>query len=145
MGAGKAINARLRGQADAAPDAAGAAVNAAVAGRIRPLRADGADGFPRVLYHVAGTERDKTYAGGSGMVSRQLTVYVEAMKYGDAEQVANLVRAALDDKQGTWGGVEVLGVFLEDESEDEDTDEEAGVTVHTREQTYLIWTREAAS
>lgn len=133
MSAGKAIYGRLSTAAE---------VNDAVGGRISPLRSAQGEAYPRITYDVEDTERQKTYAGSDGLVKRTVSIAVESLSYAEAEAIAEKVKDAIDDGEGTWGGVEVLGAFHEGESEDEDTDEENNVTIYTREQEYLLWTRE---
>ena len=125
---GRAINARLK---------ADTAVNAIVAGRIYPHMAAGV--YPAVVYSEDTAEYPRHYTGSDGFTRTTVEVGCLARSYGAAIDLANAVRASLDGKAGTWGGVTVQGCFVQDETDDIIRDPAVAENkFYLRQQSYLV-------
>jgi len=81
--------------------AADATANALLAGRVYPGVIDNGRGFPAVAVTRASTDANATKTGVSGVdfVRVQLDIY--ARTYGEAEDVSEAVRTALDFYSGS--------------------------------------------
>jgi hypothetical protein len=129
---GKAIYSKLTGDA---------AVAALLGTRVYPEQApqDGRT-FPLVVYAASDEEVVRSYAGSSGLESRNVTIECAARTYAQAQDLAAAVKAALDGADGVFGGVTVRGFFLEDQNDAVETNV-AGedFNVFVASQTYLVW------
>jgi hypothetical protein len=124
MSIGKAIVSRLTGDTDVA---------ALVGTNVKPqFRAK--DDVPAIVYEVSGDDDN-----GSNPVAAQVRLLLIASSYAQLQDLSNKVRTALNQQWGTWGGVLVQGVFLEDESEDSLTVGTSSVRYEVNEQLYQCW------
>lgn len=117
------------------------AVSEVIGGRVYPQiipqrKPGDPEQYPAVLYSLDTSEPGYTYSGRADLTSTTVDVGSIASTYGAAVDLSAKVAAALDGK-GNWGGVEVEGVFLQDETDDLF---KAGpdVSYYLRQQSYLI-------
>jgi hypothetical protein len=125
---GKAIHARLTSDP---------AVSAIIAGRVFPHMATGT--YPAVVYAEDTAEYPRHYTGSDGYTRTTAEIGCLARSYGAAIDLAAAVRAALDNKAGTWGGIDVQGCFLQDETDDIIRDPNVAENrYYLRQQSYLV-------
>lgn len=108
---GDAIHAQLTGHSG---------TRALVGSRVYPLRLPQGTGasslpYPAVRYQVIGAPRSHVMGQDTGEVFARVQVDCYAETYRDAHLLSAQVRAALSRQSGTWGGVVIDSVFLEDE------------------------------
>ena len=95
-----------------------------------------ADGPYLRLTWISGP-RDYTMAGPSGYVVRRLQIDVFGATYTAARDTAAAVRSALSGHRGTTSGTRIMGIFVDDESDDDEADA-GGVNVTFRRRIDLI-------
>lgn len=97
--------------------------------------------YPCVVYVATGKKPVRTYAGDTSLTDSEVHVFCQARSYSQSQQVADAVSDAIDNGSGTWGGITVRGVFLEDQNEvvisNSQTDESD--LVYQTEQIFKVW------
>lgn len=104
---------------------ADAAVAALVTDRVYPKKLPQGPTFPAVVYHRVGTGRAMSQAGVDGLAEARFQFDCHARTYAQARELAEKLRLALVDFQGSMGGVggvQVDGVFHDSELDDYDDD-----------------------
>lgn len=81
--------------------AANATANALLAGRVYPGVIDNGRGFPAMAVTRASTEANATKTGASGVDFVRVQLDIFARTYGEAEDVSEAVRTALDFYSGS--------------------------------------------
>ena len=95
--------------------------------------------YPLIVYEEDEAEVQHHYTGNSNLALARVRIAAISETYEGADTVANLIRSALDNQGGTWGGVVVQGAFFENESTELATVPDSDTQYHIREQAYLIW------
>jgi hypothetical protein len=99
-----------------------ASVQALVNGRVWPMRAEQAEGWPFVTYQVIDGQPSNTDKGTSGLDYDTYQVSCFAETYRGVNDLSEKVRTALDGYSGTVDGVKIGHCFYEDKNDlfDED-------------------------
>jgi hypothetical protein len=100
--------------------------------------------FPALVYKIDQTTTFNTYDGAAAnqLVSSQIVIAAIGQTYSSAEATANAVQAALDGTSGTWNGVTIQGVFLQEDGITDDVVTEAEteeIIYHIREMNFQVW------
>lgn len=102
--------------------------------------------FPAWTWDVTSKEIDRHSTGRSGLIKYLVSVTAAALTYEGVVALAEAIKTDLDHQGGpavTWGGINVLGAFLEDEDEDvTPLDNGADTPVYGKGMQFLIWTRD---
>jgi hypothetical protein len=116
-----------------------AAIDAASNLQTYPLFApDGAE-FPYVIYQRLSTSRRKLLSDASVAPFASFGVQIYAESYSAAKDVADLVRLAVDNFNGTAGGLTIASVEITDERDGDAVFFDGRDTaVYVIEQTYTI-------
>ena len=94
---------------------ADAAVNALIDERVYPLELRQGTQFPAISYQRISTQRDSNMGVDTGVVIARVQVNSYAERYGEAKELNDAVRAALQRYRGTIAGVEILDSFIDNE------------------------------
>lgn len=113
-------------------------VAALVSTRVYPLLVPQDTTLPAIAYQRISGPRDHTHSGASGLALARMQVSCLGNSYGQAKQVSEAVRAALDGLRGSLGAVSADAVFLDNERDEWSTAFEEAVV----QQDYLIWYQE---
>ncbi len=129
---GKALYAKL---------ASVSAITALVGTRIYPeLGPQKGKTFPMIVYSSDDKQEVEIYSGGTGLVSRRVTLACIDDDYAGAIELAEAVRAGISWAEGTWGTVTVQGCFPEGQTDDklvgEGTEQQV---LYVSEVDFLIW------
>jgi len=92
--------------------------------------------YPLAVYDGSGPE---PIVGAAGTSSESMGVAVIAVGYGSSRDIAKLIRDAIHNQAGTWGGVTVVRAFYESGSES--TFRIANTNLWQTEQTFTVWSR----
>jgi hypothetical protein len=91
---------------------------ALVSDRIYPHHLPQQPAYPAVSYHIIGARpRDRAMGGDSGIAFKRVQVSCWGKSYGQAVQVAEQVRQALQRWSGTEAGTAVQDIYLENQNE----------------------------
>ena len=94
-------------------------------GRVYPKRMPQNPTYPTIVYHRISGAREHSHDGSSGLAHPRFQLDLWAKTHIAAKDLAEKVRAALDGYKGVMGGVggvDVNGVFLEDDDDGYDDD-----------------------
>lgn len=106
MSAEKAVNNILTNDAP---------VTGVVSSRIYPVKLPQDPTYPALTYFGVSALRHSVMGNDTGIVERRVQVSAWAETYPDAKDLVNKVRNALQRVRGTYNGVEVLDIFLEND------------------------------
>lgn len=118
---------------------ASAAVTALAGERIYPLRALQTAQQPLVIYQRISATREHSHDGPSGLARQRFQFRCVAGGYGQARQLADAVRGALDGYQGTVGGVRIDGIVIQNELDTEDAALDAEATTTSVLMDFFVW------
>lgn len=104
-----------------------------------PLFAPDGATFPYVIYQRLSTTRPKTLAGDDSGPIATFGVQIFAESYSDAKDVADVVRLAVDNFNGSAGGLTITSVGITDERDGDPVFFDGRDTaVYVIDQTYSI-------
>lgn len=83
--------------------------------RVYPLMIPQNAALPAACYQTITTQRKYTLREPSHTPAARMQITIKAASYDNAVVVANLIRELLEGYSGTVMGVEIAGVFLENE------------------------------
>jgi hypothetical protein len=92
-----------------------AGLTALVSTRIFPDMATQTSAYPFVVYSIEGQQPSDTKDGVSGLDIVQVAVMIYANTYTSAQDIGAQVRAALDRKSGSHGGVVIQSIRFENQ------------------------------
>ena len=78
--------------------------------------------YPAIIYEHVDSERDFTMEGPSGFVTTTMELRVYASSYSGVKDLATKIRQVLNGASETVLGIKILGIFLQNESDDFDED-----------------------
>lgn len=107
-------------------------------GRVYPKHLPENTPYPAIAYHRISTPREHSHDGPSGLAHPRFQFDLYARTYAGISELAEGVRASLDGYKGLLGGVDVQGVFLEDDDDGYDDDLE----VFWRRLDFTVWHNE---
>ena len=87
-----------------------------IGNRIYPLIADEGTSFPFVIYSRIGIDEQSTKDSTSEQI--RVLVQVAANNYQQSIETAEIIRAAMEHKSGTFNNLSIEDIILEDASED---------------------------
>lgn len=121
--------------------AAVAGVTALISTRVYPVKLPQSATLPAVTYQRVSTIRENAMGADPGVARTRLQVTSAATSYSALKGVTEAVRAALQRYSGTIGGVVVLDVFLDNET-DLFGEEENDAGVYLTAQDFIVIHRE---
>jgi hypothetical protein len=90
------------------------AINAAISGRVSPLKRD--DFFPAITYEKTGKTQERDASGrGSGIIQSDFTITSRATGYQEAYIIAQLISEKLEGLKGLFIATEILLTVQNDE------------------------------
>jgi hypothetical protein len=120
-----------------------AAVDSATNIATYPLFAPEGAALPYVVYQRSATERPKTLSGANGIPSASFSVSIYGDGYAAVKDLADVIRSAIDDFNGTAGGLTISGVDITDERDGDPIFVEGrDLAVYVVEQSYTIFWEE---
>src|SRR5690348_3054903 len=119
-----------------------ATVSGMVGSRIYPALVPDKTQLPQVVYREGDDLEDPSF-DGKKLPKFDVHVVSVAADYDTATALADAVANVLDEGEGTWGGITVLGCWLNTSEKDEIYVEGAQdvLACHTVDQTYELRTR----
>lgn len=109
--------------------------------RVFPALVPDRQQLPQVVYDVS-DDRSEPSFDGRRMSKRTVHVYSIADDYDAANDLADAVANSLDNGAGTWGGITVLGMWLESSEPGVETLPDAQeVRVYLIDQVYTLVTK----
>ena len=102
-----------------------AGVASVAAGRVYPKHLPQNPTYPAIVYHRISGPREHSHDGSSGLAHPRFQFDLYAASHVACKDLAEKLRLALDAFKGTMGGaggVDVNGVFLEDDDDGYDDD-----------------------
>ena len=115
-----------------------------VGDRIEPSGSATSSGYPRITFDRISVPNEHHQGGSAGLASLTLQVNSLALTSKKADEITETLREVLDGlEHTTWGSVEILSCFKENDADDivePDTGEEQ--IVYRVRSDYLIWYRE---
>lgn len=116
-------------------------VTSLISTRVYPVKLPQSATLPAVTYQRVSTIRENAMAADPGVARTRLQVTCAADSYSGLKAVTEAVRAALQRYRGTVGGVVVLDVFLDNET-DLFGEEENDAGVYLTAQDFIVIHRE---
>jgi hypothetical protein len=92
-------------------------LDSATTAGIHPVLAPQNAPFPLVVYRRNGTRRERTLGGNVGRPVATFSVSIVAETYGQAKEIADDIRLAVDNFTGQSDGVTIVNVALASESD----------------------------
>lgn len=111
--------------------------------RVYPLQAVQFSRFPLAAYEFGDSQYDQTYSGPSGLSSHAGTIACVGLTFDSAEALGNAVRTLINGQKGTWGGVTVLGCFVNDVGDALESAVETGQNVWRKDLAVTLWISES--
>lgn len=127
---GKAIHALLTADSDVT-DIVGSGDNA----RIFPVAIAQGEVKPAIVYRTVRKDPFDTKSGVSDTDRDEVEIIAVSEKYGDVDDLSEKIRAAVDGKRGTYGGVPVNETYFIDWEDDFDDNARAYLRIIT----FQIW------
>lgn len=118
-------------------------VAALVGTRIYPMFVPQGASMPAITYQRIVGVRDHVLDGTTEMAEAVYQINCWSDEYSETRDLADAVRGALDDYEGTVGGVVIQNIHLEDE--DDLSDRIPGVDVlnrHAKRLDFTVWFNE---
>jgi hypothetical protein len=100
-----------------------------------------AGSYPQIVYEITDSDQARHYTGSGGLYSFNGTLFCIADSYAGVIALADAMRAALDNRNGTWGGVAVQGCFIDEGNEgvEETGDQGEQRILYVKELRFLLW------
>jgi hypothetical protein len=95
--------------------------------------------YPMVVFKCPGEQDVPAMDGADGLIEQQIEIACIANTYEQATNLHLAVKAALNAQKGTWGGVDVKGIFLQGGSEELATPPGSDPQQYIVESTYTAW------
>lgn len=112
-------------------------VSTAASDRIYPMNLPQAAVYPALTYHEVSAVRDRDLCGPTGRARPRISISSWARHYGDAHELADEIRVALQGFRGMMGSTRIDDVRLDNEIDL--FEQEAGAKgVHRVVQDYII-------
>lgn len=106
-------------------------------------RKQGGD-LPAIVFHLIGSDPHYADQGTTGLVDSLIQFDCWGETYADAKRAARAVKAALQDFEGTTGGVEFQAVFLENEQDFPPSGNNQSEYLHRTKLDFNPWHNEGA-
>jgi len=85
--------------------------------------------YPVILYEQINSERDFTMQGPSGIVTTSIQIRAYDSNYSGVKDLTTKIRQVLNGLTETILGVNIFGIFLQNESDEYDEDLEINSTI----------------
>ena len=105
------------------------AVSALVSERVYASELPQKPTYPAIIYEHVDSERDFTMEGPSGFVTTTMEIRVYASSYSGVKDLATKIRQVLNGLDDMILGVKILGIFLQNESDDFDEDLDVNISI----------------
>lgn len=99
--------------------------------------------LPAIMYQGRDADRVVEVSGSNGPLWQLVTLFCIARTYDAVCQLANAVETEMVTKKGTINGLDVMGIFIDGDSESEEGQQDVGdsVTAHIKTLTFKVWFR----
>lgn len=118
---------------------AASAVTALASTRIYPLYARQTAVKPFIVYQRISSVREHSHSGPSSLARPRFQFRCAANTYGEARQLADAVRGALDGYKGTVASVEIGSITFENEIDVEEVADDSQSTVYSSILDFYVW------
>lgn len=93
------------------------ALDSATSAGVHPILAPQNAPFPLVVYRRTGTRRERDMLGNVGRPVATFSVSIVCETYGEAKEIANSVRLAVDNFTGDFSGLKIVSTALVSEAD----------------------------